>query len=54
MIGSAATPGSQFYGLFIGVDRYQSDRIGNLASAVRDAEYFTRSSLTISAGLLLC
>jgi replicative superfamily II helicase len=32
------TRGGQFYGLFVGINQYQSDEIGNLASAVRDAQ----------------
>lgn len=29
--------GPNFYGLFVGINRFESDHIGNLASAVRDA-----------------
>jgi replicative superfamily II helicase len=38
MSSSKFAPGGQFYGLFIGINQYQSYQIGNLASAVRDAE----------------
>ena len=38
MSSSNPTPGGHFYGLFVGINQYQSYEIGNLASAVRDAK----------------
>jgi hypothetical protein len=40
MAGQSSTDGgisARFHGLFIGINRYQSSDISNLASAVRDA-----------------